>query len=259
MSTTTFFEKPFFANKIIVALSVIATDATKSFIDRQSHGFVLQSDCEATYIFSDGTILNVSPDDFFYLPKHSNYTVKKQSQTNETFQSCFCINYDSPDESIAPFKIKLRNVVNIRSLFIDATRTWSMKRTGFQERCMKDLYSIVYEIKNEQQYLPSSHYAIIQPAVDYICAHYTEKQILISTLATLCKVSESYFHRIFFKAYGKTPLQFINDLKLSYAKELLVSEIYSVKQVSELSGFDNEYYFSRFFKHHTGISPSKFK
>ena len=63
----------------------------------------------------------------------------------------------------------------------------------------------------------------------------------------------------FKKHYGKTPMKYITDLRISKAKELLLNTTASVAQVAEMCGYVNVYYFSNTFKKETGISPLKFR
>lgn len=56
-----------------------------------------------------------------------------------------------------------------------------------------------------------------------------------------------------------TPIKYINNLKLSRAKELIVSDYYSIPKISELSGFGDESYFCRYFKKMTGMTATEYR
>ena len=71
-------------------------------------------------------------------------------------------------------------------------------------------------------------------------------------------MSTTHFRREWTKLYGTPPLQYRDALRLSYAKEYLLSGYYSVTEVAEKCGFEDTNYFIRFFKKHTGITPGKF-
>ena len=109
------------------------------------------------------------------------------------------------------------------------------------------------------KYVSTKTEDLIIPAVTYIHSKYTEETISIANLAKMCGVSETHFRKIFFNVKGCSPVDYINSLKLSRAKELLNSGMYTVSEVAEQSGFHDESYFSRFFKKQTGLSPSKYR
>ena len=83
--------------------------------------------------------------------------------------------------------------------------------------------------------------------------------IIIEHLSDICKMSPSYFRRNFFKCFACSPINYINNLKLARAKELLSQNEFNLNTVCELSGFNNVYYFCRFFKKHTGLTPDNIK
>ncbi len=53
--------------------------------------------------------------------------------------------------------------------------------------------------------------------------------------------------------------EYVNAKRLDYAKELLLTTSYSIREISILSGFGNDNYFSRIFKASTGVSPTRFR
>lgn len=97
------------------------------------------------------------------------------------------------------------------------------------------------------------------PAIKYIHSNYVNEKINISKLAVLCNISETTFREIFNATLGTSPVKYINNLKLSRAAELLKSNMYSVHEAMEMSGFQDEAYFSRAFKKHFGVPPKEFQ
>lgn len=57
----------------------------------------------------------------------------------------------------------------------------------------------------------------------------------------------------------KTASQIIHQYIISESKILLTSSNKNISQIASLLGFNDQYYFSRFFKKHTGLNPSTYK
>ena len=111
----------------------------------------------------------------------------------------------------------------------------------------------------EKEYVPKSIDKIIKPALEYIHRNYTSENISVEHLANLCGISTTYLRNIFLKCKNATPIKYINGLKLSRAKELIVSDYYSIPKISELSGFGDESYFCRYFKKATGMTATEYR
>ena len=66
--------------------------------------------------------------------------------------------------------------------------------------------------------------------------------------------------KLFHEYTGMTFPEFINDLRLTYAKELLLSDRdLNVKRVAQLCGFGTTSYFSQQFKKKFGMTPQEYK
>ena len=79
------------------------------------------------------------------------------------------------------------------------------------------------------------------------------------TLIRLSNRSPEYVGRMFKKHLNTTPSQFVNDLRLDYASELLLHTDHPVTEIGYEVGFDNLSYFYRLFKARTGCAPNQFR
>jgi AraC-like DNA-binding protein len=78
-------------------------------------------------------------------------------------------------------------------------------------------------------------------------------------LATIGKVSYSGLRATFQKSGQGTVHEHIQRARLDQARLLLADKRLSVKDVSGQLNFSSEFYFSHFFRHHTGITPTEFR
>jgi len=98
----------------------------------------------------------------------------------------------------------------------------------------------------------------LNPVLQYIDNHYTE-DITLDHLSSLANVSRYHFCRVFKEITGKTPIEYINFLRIHHAENLLKQTDMNVTEVALASGFNNLNYFSRIFKKYKQISPSRIK
>ena len=77
--------------------------------------------------------------------------------------------------------------------------------------------------------------------------------------AEYCHMSAKQLTRIFVEFEGKTPGEYIKTQRIEKIKLLLNEGEFSLKEISEKTGFANEYYFNCFFKKYEGIPPGKYR
>lgn len=195
--------------------------------------------------------------EIIFMPQGSNYIVDTKAEST----SCFAINFTMyNNESFSPFVFKPKNHSTFSESFRQAEYYFRTKTKGFDAKVKSELYNIIFNMQKEYNlgYTYSKYADIIQPAVNYIHKEYTGELISVPYLAKLCGISEPYFRRVFLKVHGTSPLKYINNLKITRAKELLDSNMYAVNQVSIMSGYNDDAYFSREFKKSTGFSPVEY-
>ena len=91
----------------------------------------------------------------------------------------------------------------------------------------------------------------------YINEHINEK-LSLNEIASIYSISPSYLSALFKKYCNIGFSEYITQMKINKAKELLLKENYKVYEVSDMLGFESAFYFSKVFKKVTGYSPKEY-
>jgi len=78
-------------------------------------------------------------------------------------------------------------------------------------------------------------------------------------MAGIARMPVETFRKRFTAETGMPPAQYAMKKKVMYSKELLVNRQLTIKEVSNLVGIDDPYYYSRVFKKSEGVSPDLFR
>lgn len=120
-----------------------------------------------------------------------------------------------------------------------------------------EMMSIFYHILHRLS-VQNSSCKLIVPAIKYLESNYHNPNLTNADLAMKCNISEVYFRRIFLKHYNMTPKQFLIDIRINKAKQLLSEGALKINAVASKCGFSNQYHFSRIFKEKTGLTPTEY-
>jgi transcriptional regulator GlxA family with amidase domain len=71
-------------------------------------------------------------------------------------------------------------------------------------------------------------------------------------------LSPNRYSNVFKESTGTSPQQYLIDLRLQKAKELLSHTSLNIRQIASLTGFNNQLYLSRLFKKYESIPPSDY-
>ncbi len=145
----------------------------------------------------------------------------------------------------------------IRSLFEKMTKEYILKKEYYIDMCSAYLLEFFTTAKRKARLKDTVSLKIIDDVCLHMNEHYTEN-LSLKYYADFCHMSVSRFAHVFKESVGSAPMDYIMNLKIKTAKELLLSSDFTVAGISEFLGFGTQNYFSRIFKIKVGVSPLNF-
>lgn len=169
------------------------------------------------------------------------------------------IEFDCDAEIPEPIGFNLKNSDRMMSIIEDLEHKRNIKSDTVELESIRDTYSALLILLQsvEKTYIPGEKRKKIAPALEYISQNYN-KNITNDTLAQLVGVSTVYFRRLFHSVMGTSPIAYAKELRIKKAKVLLESDYGTLSEIATLLGYPSIYDFSRDFKAHVGVSPSKY-
>ncbi|MGF9696864.1 response regulator transcription factor [Paenibacillus sp. MABNR03] len=129
--------------------------------------------------------------------------------------------------------------------------------------CMKDAVQFLYQAADQLVRFKSSNEqeranAVIHSLCTYITEH-LEEDLSLVRLAELYHFNPSYLSRFFKQEMGINLSEFIDELRIRRAKDLLRNADLMVREVALQVGYEAAHSFTRFFKKVTGMTPQEFR
>lgn len=95
--------------------------------------------------------------------------------------------------------------------------------------------------------------------IDSYMSYHLAEPLSIQDMAKRAHLSPSRFREVFRERFGMPPHQYLVQLRLNHAKELLESTAYTLAEIAEYCGFSDVSHFSNAFKSRTGSTPGAYR
>ncbi|MGL4739041.1 MAG: response regulator [Cellulosilyticaceae bacterium] len=99
---------------------------------------------------------------------------------------------------------------------------------------------------------------IIKTAQNYIQEHYAEN-LTLNTLADFLFIHPIYLSKLFKERTGQNFIDYLTDIRIEKAKELLTQTHFKIYDISEMVGYESSKYFSKLFKDIVGVTPKAYR
>lgn len=95
---------------------------------------------------------------------------------------------------------------------------------------------------------------LVEESIEYIDKNFFDENLCLEGIANCVYTNPTYLSSIFKRETGKTVLQYITEIRMKKAKELLDSGICLLSNIAEKVGYSDSNYFGKCFKKHFGIT-----
>ena len=219
----------------------------RTIVNRPRYAISLCISGRITYTMNEKKFTS-DPNHVVLLPKNGSYTLF--GAEDGLFP---VVNFESDNlslDEIAVFplhnpQLALKRFDSLKTLFL-------FNKSHFQK--FSHFYSLLDVLFPEE---PTTH-PLLRTVLQYIQDHIDRPDLSNVELAKKVLISEVYLRKLFSTHLNMTPKQYILDLRIRKAQQLLADTEHTVTTISEMCGFSSLYHFCRAFHNKTGMTPTEY-
>ena len=201
------------------------------------------------YYFEDETIVGHAGD-LLAFSKGLVYSGQKIADRNRYYG----IEFDT-DKPMELHRLGLGRITpaakGVREQFLKLLEHWNNGDILLCKSALYDLLNILTSSSVEKETL--------KKAIALMKRRISDPDLSVSDLCAAVCISESQLRRLFHQELGRSPMQYLNELRMAQAKNMLMQGDVSIGEVAEFCGYSTLYYFSRDFKAKNGVSPTQYR
>lgn len=180
--------------------------------------------------------------------------------------------YQNTDKSLIVFRITINNCIyellksyceivsdnEIRhKLLTKMIYLTSAQSAEAMYETLLDIMDFACKTINNQK--ASSKNILIQKVCQYIQENYSDNNMNVSTVSNIFNKNPNYLSQVFYQQTGESILDYIRNVRIQRAKDLMSNPSLTIEEISALVGFSNTKTFRRAFCRVTGVQPSKYR
>ncbi|GFZ92388.1 AraC family transcriptional regulator [Paenibacillus marchantiophytorum] len=227
---------------------------------------------DRTYQVAGGTLLFMGINEIHRLVNSGNNTYERVTLLfKKEFLQDYCTNEQREDllelfeSDYRSLKMTGKEQYFIEDLFQKMIYEGKMRARGYEQYQQLLLMELLLYLNrkifnNQDTSLAESNRTPknVLNIVNYINENYMES-LNLREISEQFDISPSYLCRTFKDATGFTFIEYINNIRIKKARELLVGSSYNITEIAGMVGYDNTSHFGRTFKLLMGISPLSFR
>lgn len=157
--------------------------------------------------------------------------------------------------------LKEMNDNRVKPIEIDmntfSMRIWEMESLEEMRGILLESMQDISQQKNDEAGVRND--ILVQTIKDIVVQNHADLNLSLQTISGMLKLSADYTGRMFKKSEMMSVADYINEVRLNYAKEMLEHENYTIAEIMEKVGFANQSYFFKLFKKKLGSTPGDYR
>lgn len=136
----------------------------------------------------------------------------------------------------------------------------AVRRAAAQAESHRQLRAMAPEgasFREEETYDKTT--ALMGKVIKYLQHNYMRYDISLDSVSAIVNMNSSYFSTQFKRAFDVNFVDYLTDLRISAAKELLSDPLRPAAEVAGMVGYESANYFARAFKKRTGMTPTEYR
>ena len=199
---------------------------------------------------TEDSCCTVNTNDILYMPQGLAYT----AHYTETEMITFHFVTEHRDAGMQAFSFE--NGEKIYKTFLQAEELWRARAPGYRLYAMSALYTVLGMICQKETHAQLPPHFL--RAVSVLNSCYTDSRLNLGEVCAEAGIAQSRFRQLFKLHYGKTPVDYLTELRIEHARSCISGGM-SVEAAAEESGFNDPKYFARTVKKRFGCTPKSFK
>ena len=110
-----------------------------------------------------------------------------------------------------------------------------------------------------EEILSGKHSALMTKVRKYLQDNYMICNISLDSVSAILNLNASYFSAQFKRCFGVNFVDYLTDLRIQAAKQLLEDPLHSAAEIARMVGYESANYFARAFKKKTGMTPMEYR
>ena len=163
------------------------------------------------------------------------------------------VNIPEPDDPGKAEQVRL-----FQEIIANLSMGYSYENLEYSNICLWQLLASFTHLKSFRTFSRTNVNDPVQIAIKFMKSN-IDKDISLKMLADHTGYSVSHFSRIFSDSTHASPIDYLIQLKIQHACQLLDFSRLNIAEIAQRTGYADPYYFSRIFKKIMGISPLKYR
>lgn len=119
------------------------------------------------------------------------------------------------------------------------------------------LFHLCIELRNETE--ERGYQELLEKGKEYIERHYGDGKLSLNKVAAYVNVSPNYFSRLFKQQEHRTFVEYLTEIRMRRAKEMLRCTGLKTTEISRRLGYKDPHYFYALFKKNVGCTPGDYR